>query len=179
MKPQTSGRTSTTDTQNNHLLSRIKLIWEVVVAASVVPSIFLVTFQAVFNANLIWQWVLIYALDVLYVVSIVLRFMTGYKERGVTVAEQRRIALHYLKTFLIPDLLSVIPLELFAFASADTVCIAAFLRLNRCIRCYKVWTFLGKQCSLKLLLVRMPEHICIIFNIAEFKDRVADESCRL
>ena len=148
MKPESScvspasGRHSTSDKQ---LRSRAKLVWEVIVAASVVPSIFLVTFQAVFHANLLWQWVLIYALDVVYVVSIILRFMTGYKKRGVTVAEQSKIALNYLKTFLIPDLLSVFPLELFALASADTVYIAAFLRLNRCIRCYKVWTFLGKQ----------------------------------
>lgn len=122
-----------------------KLIWEIVVAVSVILSIFLVTFQAVFNANLVWQWVLIYALDVLYVVSIVLRFVTGYKKRGVLVAERRKIALHYLKTYFIPDLLSVLPLEIFAFASTDAILVAAFLRLNRCIRCYRVWIFLSKN----------------------------------
>ena len=122
-----------------------KLIWEIVVAVSVILSIFLVTFQAVFHASLVWQWVLIYVLDALYVVSIVLRFVTGYKKRGVLVTERRKIALHYLKTYFIPDLLSVLPLEIFAFASADAILVAAFLRLNRCIRCYRVWTFLSKN----------------------------------
>lgn len=122
-----------------------KLMWEIVVAVSVILSIFLVTFQAVFHASLVWQWVLIYALDVLYVVSIVMRFVTGYKKRGVLVTERRKIALHYLKTYFIPDLLSVLPLEIFAFASADAILVAAFLRLNRCIRCYRVWTFLSKN----------------------------------
>ena len=125
--------------------SKVTAIWETTIASSILFSTFLVTFQAAFHAGIVWQLVIVYLLDVLYLCGVLLRFLTGYKARGVVVTERRKIALQYAKTALLPDLFSLLPLEIFALAASDNVgYIAAFLRLNRCSRCYRVWTYLCK-----------------------------------
>ena len=121
------------------------MAWETLVVSSIVPSFLLVTFQAAFHADIAWQWGIIYALDVLYALSIVLRFFSGYQERGVQVSDRKKIALHYLKTSFAPELLSVLPVEVFSFAASEPVWAAAVMRLNRCLRCYRVWTLIGER----------------------------------
>ena len=119
--------------------------WEALVAASILPSVAAVMFQAAFDAGTVWLWIVIYILDLLYFASMVVRFVTGYKKRGVLVTERRKVVRNYLKRSFIPDLLSVLPLEVLAFAAdSGGVALAACLRLNRCIRCYRVWTFISE-----------------------------------
>ncbi len=120
------------------------MVWNSIIAYSVIYSTFLVTLQAAFHAGIVWQLVVIYLLDVLYLGAVVVRFFTGYTKRGVVVTDRRRIALQYAKTALVPDVLSLLPLEIFALAAGNVTYVAAFLRLNRCIRWYRVWTFLGE-----------------------------------
>lgn len=131
--------------------SKLLGLWEAVVAASVIPSVFLVVLQAGFDAGSIWQWIFIYLCDALYLVAMVARFLTGHVKRGVLVTDRKSVVLHYLKRTFSADLASIIPLELFAFAAtgtqAETLALAAFLRLNRCIRCYRVWIFISKLSS--------------------------------
>ena len=119
--------------------------WEALVAASILPSVTAVMFQAAFDAGAVWLWIIIYILDLLYFASIVVRFVTGYKKRGVLVTAKRKVVRHYLKRSFLPDLLSVVPLEVLAFAAGrGGVALAACLRLNRCVRCYCVWTFISE-----------------------------------
>ena len=129
--------------------SSLLAVWEALVAVSVVPSVFFVVFQAAFDAGSIWQWVLIYVADTLFVASMVSRFLTGYVERGVLVTDRRSVVLHYLKRSFSADLASVLPLEVFAFAATgsreETLALAAILRLNRCVRCYRVWNFISES----------------------------------
>ena len=122
----------------------LPFLWEAVVGCSGVVSTFIVTYQVVYHAGLLWQWVLVYAMDLIYVCYVVYRFFRPFKKRGEVVRSKKRIAMNYICTCFIPDLISVLPLEVFSLAAANPVYIAAFLRLNRCIRCYKPWTFLCK-----------------------------------
>ena len=127
----------------------LQAAWEALVAASILPSIVLVVFQAVFDAGIRWQWAILYIADALFVASTVARFLTGYKERGALVTNRKLVVLNYLKRSFSVDLLSVLPLEVFAFAATgsheETLALAAILRLNRCIRCYRVWTYICKN----------------------------------
>ena len=128
--------------------SALLAVWEALVAASVLPSVFLVVFQAALDAGTVWQWVVIYLADGLFLLAMLARFLTGYVERGVLVTDRKSVVLHYLKRSFSADLASVFPLELFAFAATgsreETLVLAALLRLNRCIRCYRVWTFISE-----------------------------------
>ena len=131
-------------------LSKWLAPWEALVAASILPSITLVIFQAAFDAGIVWQWAVVYVLDAVYVASMLVRFLSGYMKRGVLITERKKVVLNYLKRSFFVDLLSVLPLEILAFAvlgsesRGEKLALAAFLRLNRCIRCYRVWTFISE-----------------------------------
>lgn len=126
------------------------------------------TFQAAFHADIAWQWGVIYALDVLYALSIVLRFFSGYQERGVQVSDRRKIALHYLKTSFAPELLSVLPIEVFSFAASEPIWAAAIMRLNRCIRGYRVWTLIGERSVLQIVFFYYRLFGAYLIAIAKF-----------
>lgn len=113
-------------------------LWETLVAVTTVLSVTFVTIQAAFDAGVVWQIVLLYLFDCIYVVAILLRFLTGYEEKGVAVTNHRKIAVRYLKSTLVPDLISVVPLELTSLAADNSMYVAAFLRLNRLVRCYRL-----------------------------------------
>lgn len=139
---------------NLRMLLKLSLVLDAldtVVAASIFVSMVLVIFQVTFDAGIVWQWIIMYIADVLFMASIVARFLTGYMKRGVLVTERKLVALNYLKRSFFVDLFSVVPFEVFAFIAAsggrgETLVFAAFLRLNRCIRCYRVWTLIGTLC---------------------------------
>ena len=84
-------------------------------------------------------------MDLVYVGYMVYRFFRPFKRRGEIVKSKKKIALNYIRTTFFFDLLSILPLEIFSVLAANPVYIAAFLRLNRCIRCYKAWTLLCKS----------------------------------
>ena len=92
-------------------------LWETLVAVTTVMSVTLVTIQAAFDASAVWQIVLLYLFDCIYIVAILLRFLTGYEEKGVAVTNHRKIAIRYLKSTLVLDLISVVPLELTSLAT--------------------------------------------------------------
>ena len=122
----------------------LPLIWEAVVAFSGIVSALVIIYQAAFHAGLLWQWALVYSMDVIYIGYMVYRFFRPFKKRGEVVRNRKKIALNYIRTSFFLDLLSVLPLELFALATSHPIYISAFLRLNRCIRFYKPWTLLCK-----------------------------------
>ena len=116
-------------------------LWEAFVAVTTVVSTTLVAFQASFDAESVWLKVLVMVLDSVYIVAMVLQFFTGYTRKGLVVTNHRKIALRYLKTTLIPDLLSVIPVELLAIAASSNTLYSAVSRLNRLLRCYRLILF--------------------------------------
>ena len=127
----------------NYIFPRLPAAFEALSVASVFPSFLLVTFQAMYNSGAQWQWALIYLFDFLYLVFIVSRFFPS--AHGAEKTERKRIIFTYLKRGFVPDVLSVLPIEVCAFGAADIVYVAAFLRLNRCLRCYRGWTYLCKS----------------------------------
>lgn len=145
--------------------SLVLLAWETIVAVSVVLSILLITIQATYNANSLWQLVLVYLCDGIFVASIVIRFFTGYENKGALVSNHRQIAGRYLKTTLIPDIVSVIPLEVVCL-SFDRYLLfyAALLRLNRLLRLYKPIVLLSKQTTIIPLYVELSIELCLNFS---------------
>lgn len=123
-------------------------LWDLSVVISIVPSVFLVTYQAIFNASIVWHWVFIYAGDVIFIISLCLKFFRSYTDdRGEVVSEKRLIIFHYLRTSFFYDLASSIPLEIIpAIINVDDLnYFVALLRLNRSLRLYPVWAFICKR----------------------------------
>ena len=141
-------RTSVADSPDGHKLwnsfkRNAIYFWDVIVVLSTIPSIFFVTFQ-VFYSAIPWQLSIIYIADLIYLISIVANFFKSYTKKGVKITSKKKIALHYISTTFFLDFVSILPLEVFCFAASNVLFVSALLRLNRCIRCYKVWTFLSK-----------------------------------
>lgn len=114
---------------------------------SIIPTAFLTTYQAVYNASVVWQWALIYAGDAIYIISIGIRFFQSYTtRRGEVIKDWEKTALNYLRTWFIFDLVSVIPFEVFVIQGVvhGKDFSMAIFRLNRYIRLYRIWLFLCK-----------------------------------
>ena len=114
-------------------------LWEVTLAISAVIACLCVSLQVAFDGSALWSIGLLYACDFTYIIGIISHLFIGYEEKGIIVTNVKQIALQYLKSTLIPDILSIIPLEITALAAGYTDYYAAFLRLNRFLRCYRLW----------------------------------------
>ena len=126
------------------------LLWDAFVTFSIIPSTFFVTYQAVFNASVAWQWPVIYAGDVIFITSLATSFFRQYTDsRGQVIADQSVILMSRVRsTSFFLNLVSIIPLEVAAVVGNldDLNYIVAVLRCNRVLRLYHVWLFL---CELK------------------------------
>ena len=122
------------------------LIWDIFVVISIIPSTFFVTYQAVYNASVVWQWIIIYIADIIYVFSMVVRFFRSYVHKGEIISDRQSIVIHYLQTTFLCDFFSILPFEIFAIPEYINggEFMMALLRLNRFVRLYRVWEFLCK-----------------------------------
>lgn len=122
-------------------------LWDLFVVLSIIPSAFFVTYQAVFNASVVWQWPVIYAGDAIYITSMIANFFKSYTDsRGKVITDQRQIIMSYFRSSFLLDLVSIIPFEIVAVVGNmnDLDFMVAVLRLNRFLRLHRVWTFLCK-----------------------------------
>ena len=125
--------------------SRLVLVLDLLVLTIVVCSYMAVCYQAAFHSSLTWLLVLFYFCDALYVLGAFSRFFVGYKDRGVVVRSVRKSAVRLLKSTFTVDVLSLLPLELLALAVGDaSFTVAALLRLNRVLRCYRLFLFFSE-----------------------------------
>ena len=132
---------------SNQVQFHFLLFWEVLVIISIIPTAFLVIFQVVYNASLVWPRALIYGGDAIYIVSIGIRFLQSYTtRRGEVIKDWKKTTRKYLRTYFTLDLISVIPFELLMIHGVlhDRDFSMAIFRLNRYIRIYRVWLFICK-----------------------------------
>ena len=135
------------------ILKKLLFAWDVIVVISIIPSIFLVIYQAAFDASVVWHWTVTYSGDVLYVIWIVLNCFRSYtNKRGEEIRDQEMIIIHYALTSFVLDLISVLPFELFAMVggASDLNYVVAIMKLNRLLRLYRVWKFLCKATPKKI-----------------------------
>ena len=119
-------------------------IWESAIAIVSVISCFTVVFQAAFDGSTWWSIGLVYVCDLTYVLGMFSQLFIGFERNGVAVTLAKEIFLHRLRTNFIVDILSVAPFEIVSLATDHPDYFAAILRLNRVLRCYKLWYFCSK-----------------------------------
>ena len=125
--------------------SKFVFIWDSIQCAAIHASYIFVWFQAAIDASVSWQLAAIYLLDLLYLLYVLSLFITSYKEKGRTVKSYRKIARRVMRIIIV-DILGLLPLEICSFLSPDQqVLTAAYLRLNRSLRFFRVFKFYSKQ----------------------------------
>ena len=101
-------------------LSRFRLAWDALILALVFVSCTIIPYQFTFlqdrDNTFLWALLLI---DVLFIVDILLNFLTSYSSHGVEVTDRRSTVRHYLRGRFTIDLVASFPLELFLWASGD------------------------------------------------------------
>ena len=123
--------------------SRFVFIWDTLNCVAIHVSYIFVWFQAAFDASSSWHLAVIYALDFAYFIYVVSQFFTSYKDKGRIVRDRSKIAKQVLKTIIL-DVLSLLPLEFLSAFSDRSDIVAAYFRLNRSLRYFRVYKFLGK-----------------------------------
>lgn len=120
--------------------SRFMFIWDCFHSAAIHASYILVWFQAAFDSSISWQLSAVYVLDVFYLLYLLSQFITSYKEKGKVVKDHKKIGLKVMKTIIL-DIFSLLPLEVISLISDQP---AAYFRLNRSLRFFRVYKFFGK-----------------------------------
>ena len=114
---------------------------------SVHVTLCLVGYQAAFDASMnTWHYLFIYLGDFTYLVNTVLYFLTAIKNKGkVTMIQDKDVIIKQnLNAYFVTDVLSLLPLEIFGFASSSVLFTTALLRLNRALRIIRITDFLCK-----------------------------------
>ena len=115
----------------------------------------IVPFQASFNSQSSALWVLTYIFDVLYLVDVSLRFFVGYFSKGTLITDRSLIRRRYLRGMFIPDILTLIPLDLLAFGVGTHLRwhqTLSLLRLNRILRVFRLLSLFGRLHTFCLLV---------------------------
>ena len=132
--------------------------WRLFQASFVHLTLFVVGYDAAFDASRsAWHYTIIYLSDLMYLINTVLYFLTAIKDNGKVIRDRNVIQKKNLNIYFVVDVVSLLPLEIFGFASSTPLFVAALLRLNRVLRIIRVTHFLSKWASYTVHCIR----ICI------------------
>lgn len=120
--------------------SKLMFVWDCLNCAAIHASYTFVGFKAAIDARSSWHLAAVYILDFLYLLYVLSQFITSYKHKGKIVKSYSQIGKQVLKTLTL-DIISLLPLEVFSVVSDQPVLVAAYLRLNRSLRFFRVYKF--------------------------------------
>ena len=129
--------------------------WEIVSSICMYLTCLIVPFQASCDSQSSALWALAYIFDVLYFVDVSLRFFVGYFNKGTLITDRSLIRRYYLRGMFIPDILTLIPLDLLAFGVGTHLRwhqTLSLLRLNRILRVFRLLSFFGRLPTFCLLV---------------------------
>eukprot|EP01028_Stygiella_incarcerata_P006275 TRINITY_DN256_c0_g3_i1.p1 TRINITY_DN256_c0_g3~~TRINITY_DN256_c0_g3_i1.p1 ORF type:complete len:504 (+),score=123.45 TRINITY_DN256_c0_g3_i1:147-1658(+) len=114
-------------------LSRRLRWWNVLIFLILAFFFVWIPFQVGFHVEISLLWIgLEYVLDALLIVDIVVTFHVPFEEDGMVVTSKKRIALHYVQTYLLWDVLASFPLEIIIFLATGEYSVV--FRLNKMFR---------------------------------------------
>ncbi|XP_020612662.1 cyclic nucleotide-gated channel rod photoreceptor subunit alpha-like [Orbicella faveolata] len=128
--------------------SRLFRHWETVSSIFIFLTCLIVPYQASFDSQSSTLWALAYIFDALYLVDVSLRFLVGYFSKGTLITDRSLIRRRYLRGMFIPDLLTLLPLDLLAFGVGTHLRwhqTLTLLRLNRILRVLRLLSFFGAR----------------------------------
>lgn len=119
---------------------------------SVHATLFLVGYEAAFDASKnAWHYLFIYLGDFTYMINGVLYFLTAIKSKGKVIQDKDVIIKKNCNIYFVADIVSLLPLEIFGFATSSVLFTTALLRLNRVLRIIRIThslsKWLGVYCS--------------------------------
>ncbi|KAG2455548.1 CNGA1 protein, partial [Polypterus senegalus] len=88
-------------------------------------------------------WVIKYFLDALFILNIVSQFYIGYESQGVVIMDEKLVRNHYLHRWFILDVISILPIEVFALTHPEWNIweVFPYWRLNRLFKTVQIFRF--------------------------------------
>jgi hypothetical protein len=118
--------------------SRFRIGWDLVIVAAVVLTGILIPYQIAFAREVEWGGsLLVYLLDLVFLVDIGLNFRTTFRTAGTETTDPAAVAHRYRRSGFSTDVLGVIPLDalfLTSSVAAGGVPLAILLRATRLLR---------------------------------------------
>ncbi|KAJ7372504.1 hypothetical protein OS493_019013 [Desmophyllum pertusum] len=175
--------------------SNLYRYWETVSSVAIFLTCLIVPFQASFDSQCSTLWVLAYTFDLLFLTDVLLRFWVGYYSKGTLITDKSSIRRRYLRSTFIPDLLTIIPLDLLVFGVGTHLRwhqSLTLLRLNRVLRVHRLISFFGareNELGTNTSLIRALKYAtigtitihamsCVWYSLACANKGAADTSCK-
>lgn len=119
------------------------LFWEAFTTLSAVLSVVGVSILFAFDAGLKGWMSIIYLTDVIYCLGMLSRVLLDYRNGYVSFNRFKAFLSYFVNGTFVLGLFSVLPFDVLFIGF--NVYVASFFRLNRLLRCYNIWKFLGKE----------------------------------
>jgi hypothetical protein len=150
--------------------SQLRMVWDLMMGVLILVTCVLVPYQIAFQHEVdLLGSIVIYSLDLIFLVDIILNFRTTYRHYGTEIEDRAMIRSHYLRTMFAIDLLATVPLDLLLLlsASSDTavVSMVLFLRLFRLLRVVRLVVIFSRwmrQSSTNTGLLRIARLAAIV-----------------
>ena len=123
-----------------HETSALRTAWDVCILGLILFSCVLIPFQVVFQGEVLKAGsLLVYAVDLLFLLDLGLNFLTSYRRAGTEVTDRRRIASRYLSTLFAVDLIACLPIDALLLGHAEcTVGGTSVVLLLRLLRLFRI-----------------------------------------
>jgi hypothetical protein len=120
-------------------LSKLRFTWDLFILVLIFGSCIQIPYQLSFKHVVTGLGsIVIYAIDCIFIIDILLNFITSYRYRGTEITDIKKTAPHYLKTFFIVDFLANFPFDAFLLLLPEIrisgISLIMFLRLLRLLR---------------------------------------------
>ena len=149
--------------------SRARIVWDSLQFVVVLSMFAVVPYRIGFNVTDWRSWIAVdIVIDVLLWLDVALNCVTSFEQEGDTVKSRAEIRRNYLRSWLIADVLSVVPIDLCCLAVGAYTPV---FRGNRLIRVFRFVTYFSnweKASSLKPTVIRLLKSIFIFFVAVHF-----------
>jgi hypothetical protein len=147
--------------------------WDLAALALVVISCLLVTYQFAFQHRVHFIGsLIIYLIDVIFLIDIILSFRTSYRHQGVDVNQPDVIAHHYRRGRFPVDLLAAVPFDLlllpwsgFTIEGISVVLWVRLLRLLRVVRLIAVVRTWERRTSINVGFLRIGKLLLAVIMV--------------
>jgi Ion transport protein/Cyclic nucleotide-binding domain len=135
-----------------HESSRGRLAWDLWIAVLILTTAVVVPFQVAFRHSVSGGGsLLIYLIDLFFLVDLALNFVTSYRRAGLEITDRRTTSEHYLRTMFAIDLAANLPLDALVLAlgmgrevGPAAVSAVLLLRLPRLLRVVRLFVILRR-----------------------------------
>jgi hypothetical protein len=129
--------------------SRLRTNWDFLIMLLIVISVLLIPHQFAFQHKITFAGsVIVYLIDLFFIVDIILNFNTSYRVAGKEIIQFKETKRRYLKANFIPDLIATIPFDLLFLVwpgyELEGISIVLWLRLLRLVRLKRLLFILNK-----------------------------------